>query len=162
MDHNQQLATRLEMGDIWHCNGVREWKWFHDTEKDSENESGVIKFLTANKLYSSMYSHQPASWRHGQDGEMVLSFGTCHHFVVLESSSPPLFKVVRRELRNIDAKKRKLFQQPHTMAVCVEVAYKVVGVDEEEGADLGEVNADEDDRLGEILSRHPGREDKNK
>ena len=48
------------------------------------------------------------------------------------------------------------------MGVGVEVAYTIVGVDEEEGADLDEINADEDDRLGEILSRHPGREDKKK
>ena len=163
MAHTQHFATRVEMGHLWHCHGVREWKWFHDTDKDSEQESGVIKFLTGNKLYSSMYSHKPASWHHGQDGEMVLSFGTRHHFVVLESSSPPLFKVVRRALRDVDAKKRKLFQQPNTVGVGVEVACEVVAVDEEEGADLDEVHADEDDvRLEELYACHPAREDKTK
>ena len=190
MADKQELATELEMGPVWHLNGCRTWRWFHDFEVESVTESGYLTILTGQRLYSSMYSRRAACWHHGPDEQLVLSFGNCHHYSVLESRSPPVLRVVRRELRDEDSKKRRLGQQPRTVGFGVEVLDVIEEEEEQEGVNEDHVQERicvrsesgafefvdegaapqfrssvaveprEAPSLEMLLSNHPGREDK--
>ena len=88
------LATEAELGPRWHVDGGRLWNWLHN----GENINGWLVFGSGGVLRTS-FGKGEGSWRR-EDDEMIVSFGTCHHRLLLIPDSVPRFQVVERHLMN--------------------------------------------------------------
>jgi len=92
-------AEEHEMGEAWHFGGLRHWLWLHDGSR----VNGWLEFGSNGILRTSLTRDERGSWKRGDDGEMVATFGKCHHVLELlpaEGNSPPSFVVSRRAMRD--------------------------------------------------------------
>ena len=96
---DRRLASREEIGSLWDQSGHREWLWMHDGKK----VNGRICFMEGGSLWTS-FGTGAEEWSHLKYGRMRVTFGSCHHDLVLDHSCgddcKPKFLVASRKLRD--------------------------------------------------------------
>ena len=105
------VAHPTELGPRWHMGGVRIWYWLHD----GISCNGWIQFMTRGRLCTSFGSHK-GEWKLLSPGLMQVTFGSCHHVLLLSADSAasarPSFRVLSRRLRDGAPLRNPL--NPHT------------------------------------------------
>ncbi|CAK0874644.1 unnamed protein product [Prorocentrum cordatum] len=94
-------ATAEELGPRWHLGGRRRWAWQHD----GGAANGWIEFGTGGALWTSFDKGRgDESWELRSDGQIVATFGRCHHVLALVPSTPdsaaPTFQLRERLMRD--------------------------------------------------------------
>ncbi|CAE7909365.1 unnamed protein product [Symbiodinium necroappetens] len=89
-------ATAEELGD-WHFGGRRRWLWFHD----GQTQNGWFELGAAGGLRVEIGRSRGGSWWRGWSGELVVSFGRCHHVLELtQAAEIPTFRVKERKMKD--------------------------------------------------------------
>ena len=108
------LASREEIGSLWDQSGYREWLWMHD----GKNVNGSICFMEGGSLWTS-FGTGAEEWSHLKYGRMRVTFGSCHHVLVLDHSCgedcKPTFWVACRKLKDDSQELRN--NVSHTMGI---------------------------------------------
>jgi len=91
-------ASEQEIGPTWHFGGRRRWLWLHD----GKVVNGWIEFGEAVFLRTSLARGGTGAWEQRPTGEMVCTFGRCHHVIELlpASDGPPSFKMRQRMMKD--------------------------------------------------------------
>ena len=63
----------------WHFEGHRRWDWWHN----GKTYNGYVEFGAEGVLRTSLCTGGHGTWELRANGEMVLTFGNCHHIVAL-------------------------------------------------------------------------------
>lgn len=101
-----QPAEEHELGEAWHFGGLRHWLWLHDGSR----VNGWLEFGHDGVLRTSLTRDERGSWKRGDDGEIVATFGKCHHVLELlpaAEDGPPSFVVSQRTMRDGSPLKKK-------------------------------------------------------
>ena len=72
-------ASEEEMGSQWHFAGRRRWLWLHDGSKPN----GLVEFGVDAILRTTLCTGGRGTWERRPNDEMALTFGRCHHVIVL-------------------------------------------------------------------------------
>ena len=93
-------ATESELGEHWHADGGRRWSWLHN----GHEANGWIELGTGGALRTSFNSANGAGkWELRYTGELVVTFGKCHHVLRLLPTRPgdaPEFRMTERIMRD--------------------------------------------------------------
>jgi len=92
-------AAEVEMGPQWHFEGRRRWLWLHDGSKPN----GWVEFGADGILRTSLCTGGRGSWERRSNGEMLITFGKCHHIVFLldvDDGQPPMFELRERVMKD--------------------------------------------------------------
>eukprot|EP00928_Gymnodinium_smaydae_P034092 TRINITY_DN24241_c0_g1_i1.p1 TRINITY_DN24241_c0_g1~~TRINITY_DN24241_c0_g1_i1.p1 ORF type:complete len:321 (-),score=46.92 TRINITY_DN24241_c0_g1_i1:117-1079(-) len=92
-------ATEAELGPRWHFDGARRWQWLHD----GRSENGWIELGAGGALKTSFGSKGSNSWEMLSSGELVVTFGRCHHICELlpaRGNEAPMFVVKERKMKD--------------------------------------------------------------
>ena len=87
------------MGPKWNFDGRRRWQWLHDGMKPN----GWVEFGIEGILRTSLCTGGRGKWELRPNGEMVITFGKCHHIVFLLSQAedqPPMFEMQERAMKD--------------------------------------------------------------
>uniref|UniRef100_A0A7S1PQL7 Uncharacterized protein n=1 Tax=Alexandrium catenella TaxID=2925 RepID=A0A7S1PQL7_ALECA len=93
-------ALEEEMGPQWHCGGARRWLWMHDGSR----VNGWVEFGRGGLLTTSFgKGRNSGSWERRSSGEMVATFGKCHHVLELlpaDEGRAPGFVLAERAMKD--------------------------------------------------------------
>jgi len=92
-------ASEEEMGSQWHFEGCRRWLWLHDGSKPN----GWVEFGVDGILRTSLCTGGRGAWERRANDEMVLTFGKCHHMIVLLTEAQgqaPMFELRERSMKD--------------------------------------------------------------
>ncbi|CAE7663085.1 unnamed protein product, partial [Symbiodinium pilosum] len=90
-------AAAEELGD-WDFGGRRRWLWLHN----GKVENGWFEFGAGGSLRIEVGRAREGSWKHGEAGELIVTFGRCHHVLELvqEAAEIPTFRVKERIMKD--------------------------------------------------------------
>ena len=80
VDQQEDCATRQELGERWHMNGVRVWDWAHN----GIYCNGWIQFQAGGRLCTNFGSGK-GRWERVDEGTMNVTFGSCIHTLFLSA-----------------------------------------------------------------------------
>ena len=82
----------------WDFGGVRRWQWMHD----GYEVNGWIEFLSGGILRTSFEKKDGKKdvWCYTTNGNIIATFGNCHHYLQLVDHGRPEFYVFERILLN--------------------------------------------------------------
>mmetsp|Transcript_16171 Transcript_16171/g.41602 ORF Transcript_16171/g.41602 Transcript_16171/m.41602 type:complete len:223 (-) Transcript_16171:213-881(-) len=93
-------ASEAELGAEWHFGGLRRWEWLHN----GEEANGWLELGAGGTLHTSFSNRGSIHWERKSIGELVITFGRCHHFCQLlptDSAGPaPMFLVRDRQMKD--------------------------------------------------------------
>ena len=85
-------------GTAWDFDGVKRWHWMHDGRK----VNGWIEFQSGGILRTSFEKEDNKNemWNFTSNGNIMATFGNCHHYLQLPDDEKPEFYVFERILLN--------------------------------------------------------------
>ena len=85
-------------GSAWDFGDVRRWEWMHD----GYEVNGWIEFLSGGILRTSFEKkyNNKEMWCFTSNGNIMATFGNCHHYLKLSDDEKPEFYVFERLLLN--------------------------------------------------------------
>eukprot|EP00933_Yihiella_yeosuensis_P047237 TRINITY_DN42987_c0_g1_i1.p1 TRINITY_DN42987_c0_g1~~TRINITY_DN42987_c0_g1_i1.p1 ORF type:complete len:219 (-),score=23.95 TRINITY_DN42987_c0_g1_i1:374-1030(-) len=97
-------ALEAELGPTWHFQGRRRWLWLHN----GETPNGWIELGQGGSLQTSFGGG--GAWEIRRSGELVVTFGRCHHVLRLMPERPgaaPMFMMQERIMKDGSAIREK-------------------------------------------------------
>ena len=87
-------------GSAWDFGDVRRWEWMHD----GYEVNGWIEFRSGGVLRTSFEKKDGNKdvWCYTTNGNIIATFGNCHHYLKLSDEDKPEFYVFERILLNGD------------------------------------------------------------
>mmetsp|Transcript_83238 Transcript_83238/g.239279 ORF Transcript_83238/g.239279 Transcript_83238/m.239279 type:complete len:226 (+) Transcript_83238:276-953(+) len=95
-------ASEAELGAAWHFGGLRRWEWLHN----GEEANGWLELGAGGTLQTSFSNRGSTNWERKSTGELVITFGNCHHFCELltprmdSAGRAPMFLVRDRQMKD--------------------------------------------------------------